>query len=124
MALLQGIGEQPELNPCVLYDFTCTTGIGVEEVSLLQGIGEQPEGSLPRAVQQVQRSVHPLPVGQVVECIADKTLKNIRYIFSFYSTIFFMKYLPYGFAIASFENMLRRKNQRLHLQQVLKTNKQ
>jgi hypothetical protein len=40
-------------------------------VALLQGIGEQPEGSLPRAVQQVQRSVHPLPVGKVVECIAD-----------------------------------------------------
>ncbi len=31
------------LNPCVLYDPTCTTGIGVEEVALLQGIGEQPE---------------------------------------------------------------------------------
>jgi hypothetical protein len=36
----------------------------------------------------------------------------------------FMKYLPDGFAIASFENMLRRKNQWLHFQQVLKTNKQ
>ena len=39
-------------------------------MSLLKGVGQQPEGSLPRAVQQVQGPVHPLPVGQVIEGIA------------------------------------------------------
>jgi hypothetical protein len=74
-------------------------------MALLQGIGKQPEGSLPRAVQQVQRSVHPLPVGQVVECIADKTLKKYPlHIFILFNDIL----VKYGiYLMASLSPLLR-----------------
>ena len=64
-------------------------------MSLLQRIGQESEGALPGAVEQVQGPVHSLPVREMIERVAERL------------------------AVPALEDVLRRQDQRLHLQQIL-----
>jgi len=69
-------------------------------VTPLQGVGQHAEGALPGAVQQVEGTLHLLPVRQVEEGVGD------------------------GFRVTPLQHVLRRQNHWLHFQQVLLTHRQ
>ena len=68
--------------------------VWVEQVSLFQRGGNDAKSAFPRAVEEVESALHLLPMCQVEEGVAD------------------------GLRVASLEDVLRRKDQRLHFQEV------
>ena len=63
-------------------------------MALLKRVGQEPECALPGAVQKVQSPVHSLPVREMIERVAERL------------------------AVAALQDVLRRQDQRLHLQQI------
>lgn len=66
--------------------------VGEEKVPLLEGVGYEAEGALPGAMEQIESSIHSLPVCQMEEAVG------------------------YGLGVTALEYMFRGQNQWLHLQ--------
>lgn len=67
-----------------------TRGVRVEQVPPFERIRQHPESTFPSAVEQIQRPINRLPMGQVKKRVSD------------------------GFRVAPFQHVLWGQNQRLH----------
>ena len=83
----------------------------MEEMSFLQWVWQQAKSALPCAVQQVQSPIN--PVGTLMVCCIRKEPKEP------FPMCEMVEGIADGLTVTPLEDVLRRQDQRLHLQQIL-----